>query len=88
MASQLIPIYRLVLPSAALLATAGCSECPKDTGHTNNDYQVGRYQIVQLAASDEVIEIDTANGKTWRLVGYDPNNRREALGWRPIEDLN
>lgn len=88
MATHLNPIYRFVLPAAALMGLAGCADCPQDTGLTNNDYQVGRYQIVQLAVSSEVIEIDTANGKTWRLIGYDPNNRREALAWRPIEDLN
>lgn len=88
MATNLNPIYRFALPAAVMLGLVGCAECPKDTGLTNNDYQVGRYQIVQLAASDEVLEIDTANGKTWRLAGNDPENRGQSLAWRPIEDLN
>ena len=38
-------------------------------------------------AGSQVIELDTATGKTWLLVSTSPSQVDDVTGWLPIDDL-
>lgn len=75
----------LILP-AAMLALSACTEHPTDTGQPANDFQVGRYRIAHIPGTSEVIEIDTATGKTWRLKWSDSDEGLRSYGWESLDD--
>ena len=79
------PTFR-VLSAFALLLLPACTERPKCEAHGPNDFQVGRYQIVHTPGSNEVLELDTANGKTWKLVRSSEDDG-VVIGWELIKDL-
>lgn len=82
-----ITIIRSAVTGAALLALSGCAECPSDSGRTAKDFQVGRFQVLELTGTNETIEIDTAAGKTWRLEMHPGESGGGVSGWRPVDDL-
>jgi hypothetical protein len=79
---------RTALTAVTLLALAACSGHSEPDDHGANDYQVGRFRIIQTDPSGETIEIDTATGKTWRLARYAPEEGGAVSGWEPIRDLD
>jgi hypothetical protein len=75
------------LSAAGLLALSACTERPPAMGPTASNPPPGRYVVVELSGLGEVIEIDTATGKTWRLVSFTPEDGGGVSGWEPIRDL-
>jgi hypothetical protein len=75
------------LAAFALLGVTACSENSTPAPTSATYLQAGRFRIVTVPGASEVIEIDTATGKTWRLARYAPEDGGGVSGWEPIEDL-
>lgn len=50
------------------VVTSGCSQPLPEKPRRYDELPAGRYAIVQVAGTREVIQLDTGSGKTWRLA--------------------
>lgn len=74
------------LAVSILLVLSACSEPPKCEAKGPNDDQVGRYRVHHVPGTREVIEIDTATGKTWRLLWSGSDESLVPYAWEDLDD--
>lgn len=78
--------FRIIACASLLGTLSACSEAAATLEPDFNNLPAGRYRIVHIAETGEVIEIDTVSGKTWLLERAALDEGGGVIGWTPIKD--
>lgn len=79
-------LFWIIAPASLLGTLSACSEPAATLKHDFNNHPAGRYRIVHIPGTGEVIEMDTASGKTWLLDRQPMDQGGGVIGWTPIKD--
>lgn len=80
--------YAIGAVSLACMAmvTSGCGQSLPEKPPSYDELPAGRYAIVPVAGTREVIQLDTGSGKTWRLAwSEDADGAQLPTGWVSLD---
>jgi len=77
---------RLFSVVAAGLALGACGQVHQNEPTPYEALPAGRFEIVPLPGTREVIQLDTGSGRTWRLAWSDDGDgQASASGWTALD---
>lgn len=72
---------------AISLTLCACSEPAPPSTTRYDDLPAGRFVVVPVPGTREMIQLDTGSGKTWRLMwSVDEDGTAYPTGWHTLDD--
>lgn len=73
--------------AAACVTLTACDSSSKERPLRPEELPAGRYAIINIPGTQEMIQMDTANGKSWRLDwSEDEDGTIYPTGWTSLDD--
>lgn len=75
-----------VLLGAVCLSVSACREHEVPQPRSYADIPAGRFEVIPVPGTQEVLQLDTGSGRSWRLTwSVDEDGNTYASGWDSLD---